>query len=130
MESRAREMNYQIFIKKLQGFYTFLSCFLLSACKPLHIFYCKKNAMIMPEVSGAMTPNLAAKATRHLEFVQPCSKPEKNTYIILCFCTLSIIIFNEVLHFRSQLCFYLRISFQNAVSLKIQLQSPKEDCQS
>jgi len=42
MESRARDMNYQIFIKKLQGFYTFLWCFLLSACKPLHIFYCKK----------------------------------------------------------------------------------------
>jgi len=80
--------------------------------------------MIMPEVLGALTPNLAAKTTRHLGFVHPCSKPEENTYIIFCFWTVSIIIFNEVLHFRSQLCFHLRASFQNAVSLKIQLQKP------
>ena len=79
----------------------------------------------MPEVLGDLTPNLAGKATRHLGFVHPCSKQEKNTYIILCFWTLSIIIFNEVQHFRIQLCFHLRASFQNAVSLKIQLQKPK-----
>jgi hypothetical protein len=119
-------MNYQIFVKKLQGFYTFLWCFLLSTRKPLHIFFnIGKTAMIMPEVLGAMTSNLAAKATRHVGFVHPCSIPEEYTHLILYFWTLSIIIFNEVLHFRCQLCFHLQVSFQNAVSLKIQLQKPK-----
>jgi len=75
----------------------------------------------MPEVFGAMTPNLAAKATRHEVFVHPCSKPEENTYLILYFWILSIIIFSEVLHF----CFHLQASFQNAVSLNTQLQKPK-----
>jgi hypothetical protein len=67
--------------------------------------------MTMPEVLDAMTPNLAAKATTDLVSLYPCSKPEENTYIISCFWTLSIIIFNEVLYFRSQLCFHLQASF-------------------
>jgi len=73
----------------------------------------------MPEVLGAMPPNLAAKATRHVVFMHPCSKPEENTYLILYFWLLSIIIFNDVLHFWSQLCFHLQASLQNEVSLKI-----------
>jgi hypothetical protein len=79
----------------------------------------------MPKVLDATTPNLAAIANRYMVFVHPCSKPEENTNLILYFWILSIIIFNEVLHFRSQLCFHLQTSFQNAVSLKIQSQKSK-----